>query len=70
VAFAATASLAKKASTLVPVPDHDGEACNAIIAGDRILKQRQYVVMPTWRRGSISISSCRTAGREVETNPV
>ncbi|NOS35247.1 MAG: hypothetical protein GQ522_01270 [Deltaproteobacteria bacterium] len=45
VAFTATASLAKKASTLIPVPDHEEEARNKLIAGDRKLQQRQYVVM-------------------------
>ena len=45
VAFTATASLAKKASTLIPVPDHEDEARSELIAGDRRLKQRQYVVM-------------------------
>jgi hypothetical protein len=45
VAFTTTASLAKKASTLIPVPDHEDTARNELIAGDRRLKQRQYVVM-------------------------
>jgi len=45
VAFTATASLAKKASILIPLPDHEGAARNELIAGDRTLQQRQYVVM-------------------------
>ena len=45
VAFTATASLAKKASTLIPMPDHEDAARNELIAGDRKLKQRKYVVM-------------------------
>ncbi len=40
MAFAATASLANKAFTLVSVPDHEGEARSTIIASGRILKQR------------------------------
>ena len=45
VAFTATASLAKKASTLIPVPDQANAARNELIAGDRRWQQRRYVVM-------------------------
>jgi len=45
VAVTATASLAKKASDLLVEPDHEKAAANEILAGDRTLRAREYVVM-------------------------
>ncbi|MFQ5587117.1 MAG: hypothetical protein ACE5GF_09925 [Thermodesulfobacteriota bacterium] len=45
VAIAATTSLAKKASTLIPEPDHEEAARRELLAGNKVLKKREYVVM-------------------------
>jgi len=45
VAVAGTATLAKKASTLIPEPDYKEAARREILAGDKILGEREYVVM-------------------------
>jgi hypothetical protein len=45
VAVAGTATLAKKASTLIPEPDHEEAARRELLAGDKVLRGREYVVM-------------------------
>ena len=45
VAVAGTATLAKKASSLIPEPDHKEAALRESLAGDKVLRELEYVVM-------------------------
>ncbi|MFQ5328757.1 MAG: twin-arginine translocation signal domain-containing protein [Thermodesulfobacteriota bacterium] len=45
VAVAGTATLAKKASNLIPKPDYKEAALRESMAGDKALRGREYVVM-------------------------
>ena len=45
VAVAGTATLAKKASSLIPEPDHKEAALRESLAGDKVLREWEYVVM-------------------------
>jgi hypothetical protein len=45
VAVAGTATLAKKASALIPEPDHEESAQMELLSGDKVLKEHEYVVM-------------------------
>ncbi len=45
VAVAGTATLAKKASNLIPEPDLEEKAMIESLAGDKILGDREYVMM-------------------------
>jgi hypothetical protein len=45
VAVAGTATLAKKASSLIPEPDHEESARMELLAGEKVLRGREYVVM-------------------------
>ena len=45
VAVTATATLAKKASDLIAEPDYEKAVAHEILAGDRALRAREYVLM-------------------------